>query len=305
MNTHSHVILVFLLVCGVMVLPVCASSIVTTGYFDDSVKEIELDNLYNFTYSVNSTRAISNIQFKAPKGTELNYTITYGAGNSLDGYITYLPGDIDIFGYGQGVTTINIGGSTAYREYIDTGLIPKWEIVGYAQEREDNGTISSQGYCIYDIAVGLGVIGIHGGFIAYEPVANIQPIESITFTANKPVWMEIKTASRTGIRDTLQKSAIDQGWEWVNLAMSIGGSVLGFVLMLLGFIKFFFIDNLLMVMALWIGVTMAVSALTTRNIFQFYHKFFRYQRALLDFIVQLWNYLIQIIAAFRGIFRII
>jgi hypothetical protein len=49
---------------------------------------------------------------------------------------------------------------------------------------------------------------------------------------------------------------------------------------------------------------MAYSAISTRNIFQFYQKFFRLQRALLDFIVQMWNYLVQIISSFRGIFRI-
>ena len=306
MKPPRFVLLAFLLVLvmGIIALPVSASSIITSGYFDDSVKEFEADGLYNFTYSVNSTRAISNIQFKAPKGTELNYTITYGAGNSLSGFISYLPGDIDFFGFGEGVTTINIGSSTAYREFIDTGLIPKWEIVGYAQEREDNGTVSSKGYCIYDLALGSGGIGIHAGFIAYEPVADIQPIESITFTSNKPVWIEIKTAGRTGIQTVISKSLTETAWEWINLAVSLAVFVKDLILGMFAWIKFLFVDNLLMIVSIYLSINMAVAACTSRNIFQFFGRFINNQIKLFHFILGLWQILINILATFRGIFRL-
>lgn len=289
----------------VIVSPVCAAtSIVTTGYFPDAEKEFEQEGLTDFTYTVNSSMAISNVQFRAPKGTSLNYTITYGAGNTLSGYISYLPGDVDVFGLGEGVTTINIGSSTASREFVDTGLLRKWEIVGYAREQDDNGTVISTGYAVYDVSLGLGNVGFQSGFIAYEPVVSLQPIESISFTSNQPVWMFIGTADRSQIQTGISKTATETLNEWVQFAIGMAASVLGFVTMLLGLIKFFFIDNLLLIIALWISVTMAVSATQSRDIFQFYHKFFRYQRTLLDFIVQLWNYLIQIISSFRGIFRI-
>ena len=66
--------------------------------------------------------------------------------------------------------------------------------------------------------------------------------------------------------------------EWINFAIAIAGLVFGFVLMIVGLIKFFFIDNLLLVVALWLGVTMAYSAISTRNIFQFYHKVLQISR---------------------------
>jgi hypothetical protein len=304
--TKAHILFVLaVLIIGLTIPPACAAtSIVTTGYFPDAIKEIETEGVTDFTFSVNSTRAISNVQFRAPKGTEINYTITYGTDNSLDGFITYLPGDIDIFGFGQGVTTINIGSSTDSRSYVDTGLTRKWEIVGYAREQDDNGTVLSTGYAVYDVSLGVGNIGLQSGFIAYQSVGDLQPIESITFTSNQPVWLYIGTAERSEIQTGISKTATETFNEWVQFAVGIASSVLGFVVMLLGIIKFFFIDNLLLVIALWISVTMAFSAISTRNIFQFYQKFFRYQRALLDFIVQLWNYLVQIISSFRGIFRI-
>lgn len=306
MTNTKALLLAVLIVSCVIVSPVCAAtSIVTTGYFPDAEKEFEAEGLYNFTYSVNSTMAISNVQFRAPKGTELNYTITYGAGNSLDGYITYLPGDVDLYGFGEGITTINIGSSTDSREFVDTGLLRKWEIVGYAREEDSNGTVISTGYAIYDVSLGVGNIGLQSGFIAYEPVASLQPIESISFNSNKPVWLFIGTADRSEIQSGISKTALDVVNEWVQFAVGMATSVLGFVTMLLGIIKFFFIDNLLLVVVLWLSVTMAYSAISTGgNIFRFYTKFFKYQRTLLNFMMELWNYLIQIISSFRGIFRI-
>ena len=300
MTRTKALLLAFVLVLGMIVSPVCATSIVTTGYFPNAEKEVELSGIYDFAFTVNSSRAISNIQFQAPKGTELNYTFTYGAGNSISGYITYLPGDVDIFGYGEGITTINIGSSTTSRTYIDTGKIPKWEIVGYAREQDDNGTVVSTGYAIYDVSA----MGFQTGFIAYESVASIQPIESIVFTSNMPVWLYIGTAERTEIQEGISKTLLDTANEWVQFAIEIGSFVLDVVIALFSWLKFFFIDNLLMTISLYLAISMAYTFCTARNIFAAFGKFFNDQKKLFDFILSLWKSLIEIIASFRGIFRI-
>jgi len=297
---HIFILLAVLILAGMIVSPVYASTqIVTTGYFPDAEMAFEGDNLYNFTYSVNSSQAISNIQFKAPKGTELNYTITYGAGNSLSGYITYLPGDIDVFGFGEGVTTINIGESTDTRSFVDTGLIPKWEIVGYAREEDSNGTVLSTGYAIYDVSLG---VGFQSGFIAYQCVEDLQPIESMTFTSNMPVWLFIGTSDRQEIQEGISKTLLDTANEWIQLAIDISWLVLDLVVGLLAWLKFFFVDNLVMTISLYLAITMAYSACTCRNIFQFFRKFFNDQRKLFEFIIGLWTALVNIISSFRRIF---
>ena len=304
-TSTKAILLAFLVLLGMIVSPVlAATNIVTTGYFPDAIAEIEVDNIYDFTYSVNSTRAISNVQFRAPKGTELNYTFTYGAGNSMSGYITYLPGDVDIFGYGEGVTTINIGTSTASRAFVDTGLFRKWEIVGYAREEDDNGTVLSTGYAIYDVSLGIGNIGFQSGFIAYESVASLQPIESISFTSNKPVWMFIGTSDREEIQAGISRTVLDVANEWITLAISISATILGLAQITFYWLKFIFVDNILITVALYFSVSMAYSAISSRNIFQFYRRFFKDQKAFFEFILGLWQTLINIISSFRGIFRI-
>ena len=304
-TSTKAILLAFLVLLGMIVSPVlAATNIVTTGYFPDAIAEIEVDNIYDFAYSVNSTRAISNVQFRAPKGTELNYTFTYGAGNSMSGYITYLPGDVDFYGYGEGVTTINIGSATDSRSFVDTGLFRKWEIVGYAREEDDNGTVLSIGYAIYDVSLGIGNIGFQSGFIAYESVVSLQPIESISFTSNKPVWMFIGTSDREEIQAGISRTVLDVVNEWITLALSMGATILGLAQTTFYWLKFIFVDNILITVALYFSVSMAYSAISSKNIFQFYRRFFKDQQAFYKFILGLWQTLINIISSFRGIFRL-
>ena len=302
-NLHIFVLLAILIGSCVIVSPISANSIVTTGYFPTAEKEIELDKVQNFTFTANSTYAIASVQFKAPKYTEINYTITYGAGNSIDGYISYEAGAIDFFGYGEGVTTINIGSSTDSRRYVDTGLLPKWEIVGYAREQDDNGTVLSNGYAITDVSLG---VGLQSGFIAYQsvPSGEQQPIESISFTSNQPVWMYIGTGPREEIQTNISKTALETVNEWIQWAVQFAGTLKDFVVEFFGWLKFFFVDNLLLWMGLYIAITLALCSLTSKNIFDFYHKFFRYQTRMYKFIIEMWRVFAEIVGTVRGWFRI-
>lgn len=297
MKPHIFILLAFLVLGGMIVSPVMANRIVTTGYFPHVISEYESEGITNLVYTINSTRAISNVHFRAPKGTVLNYTIGYGAGQTMDGYLSYLPGGVDVFGFGEGITTINIGSDTDSRSFVDTGLLRKWEIVGYAREEHDNATVISTGYAIYDLSLGLGNVGLESNFIAYQPVDYVQPIDSITFTSNQPVWVLIETADREEIQSGISTTGFDVVNSWLKFALFITGSVFAFASGVFWLIKFLFIDNLLLIIALWISVSMAYSATSSRDVFQFYRKFFKFQKALLDLITSLWEVLVRVIGA--------
>jgi hypothetical protein len=127
----------------------------------------------------------------------------------------------------------------------------------------------------------------------------------VQWSSDNPVTAGAYINPRSSVVSASSKSILDVAWDWINYAIAIAVFVYGFVVAIFVWIKFLFIDNLLLVVALWISVTMAYSAITSKgNIFNFYKKFFKYQKALLNFIVDLWNYLVQIISAFRGIFRL-
>jgi hypothetical protein len=89
---------------------------------------------------------------------------------------------------------------------------------------------------------------------------------------------------------------------WLALATQYATAIYDFITGVFWILKFFFIDNLLLIIALWISVSMAYSAISTRDIFKFYTKFFRLQKALLDFIVSLWQTLVSIVYQMVQIF---
>jgi len=124
-----------------------------------------------------------------------------------------------------------------------------------------------------------------------------------------PFEADISYAPSSDVAASVNKGPIETALDFINFGIGIAATLLGFVLMIFGIIKFFFIDNLLLTLALYISVTMAYSAVSSVgskgfDIWKFYKKFFGLQRSLMNFMVELWNYLIQIISSFRGIFRI-
>lgn len=90
------------------------------------------------------------------------------------------------------------------------------------------------------------------------------------------------------------------------------GYVLSLVWMFIGFIKvlvywltFFFITGIVMITALYIAITGAISFGSGRNIFTALRKFFKYQKAYVEFIVYLWVTLISIASYIRSLFKFV
>lgn len=70
---------------------------------------------------------------------------------------------------------------------------------------------------------------------------------------------------------------------------------------LLWWLKFLFIDNLILVVCLYLTGTMAYAILTVRNIFGFYKTWFKQQKALFEFISNGFNTTLQIITQIAAI----
>jgi hypothetical protein len=77
-------------------------------------------------------------------------------------------------------------------------------------------------------------------------------------------------------------------------------AVTGFM-SLLWWLKFLFIDNLILVVALYLTGSMAYSILTSRSIFKFYERWFKQQKALFEFISNGFNTTLQIITQIAAI----
>lgn len=295
---HILILLAFLLIGGMIVSPVCALGYEITaeplggqinalqGQVTSAVVDVSPDG-----------DAVQRISVDVPTGTTVNFTLYYGSGSTVSGWMTYnntgsflqyseVAIDSDVHGY----------------EYVGIQEIGRIDIVGYARNWTSD-TEYTTGFIVYDSVFGIS----ERKAMAYYPVSSVSDnvIYKFEITSNNPVAVAYYTNTRANVGKAAVNTPLQAVNEWVTFAISIGGALLGFVIGVFGLIKFFFIDNLLLIIALWISVTMAYSAITSGgNVFKFYTKFFKYQRTLLEFMVQLWNYLIQIISAFRGIFRI-
>jgi hypothetical protein len=100
-------------------------------------------------------------------------------------------------------------------------------------------------------------------------------------------------------------SASEKNNDFINYVLSLVGFIISFVVTLVYWIKFFFVDHLSLTVALYIGITGAMAFNNTRDIFKAVSKFISYQRKLYEFIIALWDTLVRIISSVRGMFKFI
>ena len=307
---HIIVLLAFLLCVGI-ILPVSAyynqMDINTAVVNASDIKKVTFTDVTSVGWSdtANST-GIYGIHLDVPQGAIINYTLTYGSGSTVTGsayYISVYPG--------SSIRYVEMNGYYEQQGFDDlTWVVGRQEfIISYASNISDtDGSLISQGFMIQNP----GLIGQN--IRAYFPAGDFSQniITKADIQSNLPMDAVILTAPQDTILKGTGDTSVDwlvMARQWVNLAISIAGQVYNFVMWMLGIIKFFFIDNLLLTLALYLSVTLAYSAMTsvtTRgfDVFRFYKQFIGFQRSLLKFMMEIWGYLIQIISQFRDIFRI-
>jgi hypothetical protein len=298
---HIFILLAVLVLGGVIVSPVCAASYTLTGFQEFNVFDVQKDlytGVRNLSFDKSmDDKAITLAHFKAPQDHTVYFTIYYGTNKSVDGSVSNI-WDISIIPPTTTTSTITFDGVSSSYAYFDTN--PEWDyyLSGYARDNDNNAT----GMIVYHAGYG----SFDDDLAVFKEVSNLGTnlIYGVDLWSDVPFDVDISYGTRSDVAASVEKGILEIAGSWVSFALSIAGTVLGFVVGVLVLLKFFFVDNLLLVIALWISVTMAYSAISTRNIFQFYTKFFKLQRALIDFMVQIWNYVVQIISSFRGIFRI-
>ena len=309
-TSTKALLLAFVLVLA-LIIPVSAGIVVTGNYAQSagSGYPIIATNVYNFSYNATPDKAISVVEYDLPIGSTTNFTVTYGTGSTVSGSMIYVPAAL----YGLSWSNITLDDQSRSETFPDAQLL------GYALTRHIHfssyGINTSAdpivgGFTLY--SQGYGVISEE---ILFCPVENLQSnlITSIIIESDMALNIVVEVAFKDvlattvyqNIQEYIAQKAGDIGGmlsEWLQIAMSYAGSIKDFVFSIGWILKFFFIDNLLLIIALWISVSMAYAAVTSRNIWAFYTKFFRTQRALLDFVVSLWDILVRTINSLVQIF---
>lgn len=297
----SLILLAVLLLAGMIVSPVCAASYTLTGFQELNVFDVQKE-MFNDARNIsfdqsNEQKAITLIHFKAPMDHTVHFTIWYGAGNSVSGSAA-TAWNTSLFPLHTTTSSITFDGTTKTYSYLDTNPEFDYFLSGYARDNIANTT----GLIVYNAGYG----SFDNELAVFKAVPNIAGnlIYKVDLSCDVPFDADISYGDSSEVAKSVSKNIIEVGWEWVNFALSLGGTLFGFLLGVIFFLKFLFVDNLLLIIALYISVTMAYAAISSKNIFMFYRNFFKMQRSLITFMMEIWNYLVQIISAFRGIFRI-
>ena len=294
---HNHakaILLALLLVLGMIVSPVSALGYEITAEPLGGVLNPVAGKISNLTIDVSPTGdAVQRIAVDVGTGTTVNFTLWYGNGATVTGWMVYTND-----GFFQQHSEVAIDSDISGYNYIGLQEIGRIDIVGYARNWTSN-TQYTTGFIVYDSVFGVS----ERRAMAYYPVAALSDnvIYKFQLTSSKPVAVAYYTNTRENVGKASTLTPIEAGNEWISLALKYSGSVLAFIAGLFWVLKFLFIDNLLLIIALYLMIPLAVALCTSRDIFQAIGRYFQYQKKFIDFIISLWsalwsilNYLVQI-----------
>ncbi|MFA5382612.1 MAG: hypothetical protein WC356_05565 [Candidatus Micrarchaeia archaeon] len=138
--------------------------------------------------------------------------------------------------------------------------------------------------------------------IAVEQYGVSSPIIGFEFVADSDITYTIREEKRDVVVGSMTGQNISQ---ITDLIFSTLSYVINFVTSLVYWIKFFFVENLLMTVTLYISLSMVFAARKAHGRMDIFFKtFFSDQKKLFSFIMELWRMLIESIGTIRGWFRV-
>jgi len=307
-NTRTKALLLaYLIVLGMIVSPVLANSYEITaeplgGELHGSLGKFS-------SYTVDGTGkdlAIQRISVDVPTGATVNYTLWYGNGQTVSGWMIYRNSTdcVDLLSFYDGWCQYSgVAISTDVQGYSYRGAqeFGRVDIVGYGRNWTTSTTYDT-GFIIYDSVFGVSERRI----MAFYPVTSLSDniIYKFRIDATKPVAIGWYTNTRANVGKAATTTVLEATNEWITMVLSWVSTIKEFAIQTFYWLKFFLWDNLVLTIVLYIGITGAVAFNQSKDIFAALKKFFGYQRGLYNFILSMWQALIDIVATFRGIFRI-
>jgi hypothetical protein len=293
--------LALLIAVCVIVSPVSATYTITGDIpgipiLNEAVKDY-YTNVQTLSFATNTTgHAINLIHFKVPTGNYVNFSLHYGTGQTVSGSAeNHLTSVIPP----TTLAYINFNGETQQYSYWDTNPEFDYNLAGYAREDSTN----TSGFIVYHAGYG----GFDDNLAVFMPVSNIGTnlIYAVELSGSAPFDVDISHAEYASVSQGVSKTAWEAAGDWLNFGLQILTFVYDMVLSLFYWTKFFFVDNLVMTIALYLTLTMAFAARASRgNIAKFLRIWFKDQVGLMRFIFELWRMLIETIGSVRGWFRL-
>jgi len=278
-----------------------ASAETPTGYILQPLDTLEthkaeFNDVYNVSYDASGDgNAIMLVHFKVPMGHTADFQIYYYGGILAGSASTVW--NVSIIPPTTTTSTIALEGVSKQYSYIDTNPEYDYFLSGYAE----NITSSEQGIIVYNAGYG----SFDNDLAIFYPTGNLASnlIYRFDVTCDEPFDVDITYGKTEAVAAAADKNWLEIAYEWMAFAGSLASALYTFVLELFRWLKFFFIDNIGLVIALYLSLSMAYAAGKARDIFDFFRKFIDFQKKFWNFLIELWRVMIEIISTFRAIFR--
>ena len=245
-TTSTKALLLAILVLSCMIVsPVFALGYEITAEPLGGVLHLVPGRLTNLSVDVSPEgNAIQRITIDIPTGTTLNFTLWYGAGDTVSGWMAYTND-----GFMTQYSEVAIGGDIQGYSYWGIQEMGRVDIIGYARNYTTE-TEYTTGIMVYD------ALRISTKYMAYHPVSDLSNnvIYKFEYTSTQPVIVLYYTNTRENVGKAATTTMFEAVNEWVAYALLIGSFVFGLVVALFSWLKFFFIDNLLMTISLYLSL---------------------------------------------------
>jgi len=236
---------------------------------------------YTTSYTAPDDRAVWGIDFDAPYGSTGDITLTLEDGSVVEGTWSYT-------GFTPITADLELEGKTSTYSYFVPIPFP----LKIGVWNGDNNT--------YGREIKMG----YGQTKAWNKVltTSIQnsPTVGYTITSSQPVTVtrqlmdREEAQARLSSGDPFDGSLIDLLWQQSETLMSIFFGAAWWL-------KFLFVDHIILTVSLYFTGSMAYAMLSSRNIFIFYRVWFRQQRAMFEFIVNMASATVSIVAQIGGL----
>ena len=306
-----HAIILLMVLMSAMVAPALAADYNTVAVLPFLMSDrTTQDYLAVTSVSHDASTAgkkIALIQVSLPRDSTISFTLYYGNNSQVSGSMSAAAaGAIGE----RTTTTVSIGGDTKTYTFLDTQPVYDVNLIGYATRGNWydvlNVTQQESGFLVYSI----DYAKYDNDLAAFYEVSNPgqNTIYKITMTGTRPFQAFVTTASAKDVEAQVAanpiKEAVRQAGDWISFAIQIGATIYDLGVSTFYWLKFFFWDNIILTIALYIALTGAIAMNQSKDVFAAIGKFFKYQKTLFEFIIGMWQKLIDMIATFRGIFRI-
>jgi hypothetical protein len=251
---------------------------------------------YTYEYTAKEGTGVTSFGFDCSEGTTGSYELRLQNGNTITGDFSYLT-SAPVWGFVPTRTaTISIEGESATYPYVTGGDLI---VVVGASNRVLN---SSQ-------TIGISAGQIINSWNAKAKIAGENsPIVGYTLTSDMPIDEPYTLYEDIGVlvRNYEQQSINNWLENVMKLAYDSFWAAYDFLESLIYWIKFFFVDNLALILALFFAVPMAFAARNSRgNPERFMRQYFKTLRGFFEFIFQLWRLLTETIGTVIGWFKLV